>query len=362
MTSTADRATIAACMMSARCLQVPPIAWILIAPLTMRAVGQEPQVGTPDPGPPTAIEQALIERRCSATFTDAHQVCLSSQLNSLRADFGHDLNRLSGAERRALDSACNRIRTEQGREGYLDCLGAQLVALRNRRGPRPAATDAPALPRPPMSVPSAKPTPRAGPMSSVSGVWTGVALVTLFVAAGGALLAVKARRAAPRKCRVCGGDAQAAGDLCQKCHEAAEASRRAAAERADQKRAQQEELRRRREEEEEQRRRKARQAEEARLQQQEEARQREENARQREREEEDARRRSQAAVVSEEAFDPYAVLGVSKDASKEAIGMAYLEARSKYDLDHVSHLGVELQEHYKARARAVDRAYQMLTK
>src|SRR5437867_4143840 len=87
-----------------------------------------------------------------------------------------------------------------------------------------------------------------------------------------------------------------------------------------------------------------------------------ESARQREREQEDARRRSQAAVVSEEAFDTYAVLGVPKDASKEAIGMAYLEARSKYDLDHVSHLGVELQKHYKARARAVDRAYQMLTK
>jgi len=336
--------------------------------MTVMAVGQEPQVGTPDSGPPTAIEQALIERSCRATFTDAHQVCLSSQLNSLRAEFGRDLTRLSGAERRALDSACNRIRTEQGREGYLDCLGAQLVALRNRR-PASAATDAPALPRPSMRVPSANPAPPAGQVSSVSGVWMAAAVVTLFVVAGGALLAVKARRAAPRKCRVCGEDAREAGDVCQKCQQAAEASRRAAAERADHKRAQQEELRRRREEEEEQRRRKARQEEEARLQQQEEARQREENARQQEenarqleREEEDARRRSQAAVASDEVFDAYAVLGVPKDASKEAIRTAYLEARSKYDLDHVSHMGAELQEHYQAKARAVDRAYQMLTK
>jgi hypothetical protein len=347
-------------MMSARCLPVPAIAWILTAPLTMMAVGQEPQVSTPDSGPPTAIEQALIERSCRATFTDAHQVCLSSQLNSLRADFGRDLTRLSGAERRALDSACNRIRTEQGREGYLDCLGAQLVALRNRR-PASAATDAPAIPRPTMRVPSANPAPPAGQVSSVSGVWMAAALVTLFVVAGGALLAVKARRAAPRKCLVCGEDAREAGDLCQKCHEAAEASRRAAAERADHKRAQQEELRRRREEEEEQRRRiNARQEEEARLQQEEEARQREENARQRE--EEDVRRRSQVAVASDDVFDAYAVLGVPKDASKEAIRTAYLEARSKYDLDHVSHMGAELQEHYQAKARAVDRAYQMLTK
>jgi hypothetical protein len=101
-----------------------------MAPLTMMALGQGPPTSTPDPGPPTAIEQALIEHICSATFTDAHQECLSVQLNSLRADFGRDLTRLSSTERRAVDSVCNRIRTEQGREASLDCLGALRSPLR----------------------------------------------------------------------------------------------------------------------------------------------------------------------------------------------------------------------------------------
>jgi hypothetical protein len=353
-------------MRSARRLAVPAIAWILTAPLTTMALAQEPQVGTPDPAPPTALEQALIERICSATSIEAHQVCLSSQLNSLRADFGRDLTRLSSSERRTLDSVCNRIRTEQGREAYLDCLRTQLGAMRNSRRPatKPAAPDAPALPPASTSEPSPSPAP---PASSLSAVRIAAALVTLFVAAGGALLAVKARRAAPRdrgggpsKCRFCGEEVREAGDLCQKCRrEAADALRRAAAERADHERALQEEPLRRREDEEEQRRQKAQQEEEARLQLVEDARQRAETARQRE--EEEARQRSQAAVVVEEVFDPYAVLDLPKGASREAIDAAYLEARAKYDQDNVSHLGMDLQEHFKLKAKAVERAYQMLT-
>jgi len=348
-------------MTSARRRPVTPIAWLLMAPLTMMALGQEPPVSTPEPAPPTALEQALIEHICSRVMTDAHQQCLSASLASLRADFGRDLTRLSSAERRTLDSVCNRIRTEQGRDAYLECLGNQLVVLRNRRRPaKPAVPEAPALPPPSTSEPPANPAPPARPAPSWSRVWIGAAaLVTLFAAAGGAFLTVKARRVKPSKCRVCGEDVQEAGDLCQKCRrEAADALRRAAAERADHERAQQDEQRRRREDEEEQRRHKARQEEDARLQHEEEARQREESARQQE--EEDARRRSQPTVVAEEEFDPYDVLGVPRDASKEAIHAAYLEAKSKYDLDNVAHLGSELQEHYKLKAQAVDRAYQML--
>ena len=196
----------------------------------------------------------------------------------------------------------------------------------------------------------------------------GAALGALFVAVGAVRLARKARRAAPRdrgggpsKCRVCGEEVRGAGELCPKCrHETAEALRRAVSERADQERALQEEPRRR-EDEEEQRRHIPRQEEDACLQQEEEARQREEDARQREREEEDARQRKQATLVAEEVFDPYVVLGVPNDASKEAIHAAYLEAKAKYALDQVEHLGVELQEHYRGKAQAVDRAYQMLT-
>jgi flagellar biosynthesis GTPase FlhF len=293
-------------------------------------------------------------------MTDAHQQCLIASLASLRDDFGRDLTRLSSAERRTLDSVCNRVRTEQGRDAYLDCLGNQLVVLRNRRRPaKPAAPEAPALPPPSASEPSANPATPARPAPSLPRVWIGAAaLVTLFVAAGGAFLTMKARRVKLRKCRVCGEDVQEAGDLCQKCrHEAADALRRAAAERADLERAQQDEQRRRREDEEEQRRHKARQEEDARLQHEEEARQRE-SARQQE--DEDARRRSQPTVVAEEEFDAYDILGVPRDASKDAIHAAYLEAKSKYDLEHVAHLGSELQEHYKLKAQAVDRAYQML--
>jgi hypothetical protein len=360
LTSKADRATIAAYMTSARRSPVPPIVWLLMAPLTMMALEQEPPVSTPDPAPPTAIEQALIEHNCGRVMTDAHQQCLSASLASMRADFGRDLTRLSTAERRTLDAACNRLRTEQGRDAYLDCLGNQLVALRNRRRPAKSATpEVPALPPPSTGERAADPVAPARPASSWSGVWIGGAAVVLLAAAAGAFLVARTRRARSHKCRVCGEDVREAGDMCQTCrHEAADTLRRAATERADQERAQQEEQRRR-QEEEEQRRLKARQEEEARLQQQEEARQREEIARQQE-EQEAARRRSQPAVVAEDVFDPYAILGVSRDASKEAIDAAYVEAKSKYDLDHVSHLGVELQQHYKGKAEAVDRAYQIL--
>ena len=97
---------------------------------------------------------------------------------------------------------------------------------------------------------------------------------------------------------------------------------------------------------------------ESRLRQQEEARQREEHARH---QEEEARQRSQSTVVAEEVFDPYAVLDVPKGASKVAIDAAYLEAKAKYDPEHVSHLGMDLQEHFKLKAQAVERAYQMLS-
>jgi preprotein translocase subunit Sec63 len=60
-------------------------------------------------------------------------------------------------------------------------------------------------------------------------------------------------------------------------------------------------------------------------------------------------------------FDPYTVLGVSRDASQEDIHAAYQEARLKYDADQVDHLGLELQQHFKAKAQAVERAYQQLT-
>jgi len=223
-------------------MPVPLGVLSLMGAFTMTALGAGLQEGTSDPGAATAIEQALVEHVCSATptsgatETDAYRECLSAQLLSLRADLGRDLSRLSGSERRTLDSACSDIRAAGGREAYLECLSAQLTSLRNRRK---AATPGPpqgtALAPPPVSAPSASPPPPARqPSSWSSGFWIAGTILTLFAAVCGVLLAVKARRI-PRTCRVCGGDVPESGELCQRCrHEAAEAVRSAAVECADQ--------------------------------------------------------------------------------------------------------------------------------
>jgi len=340
-----------------------------MAPFMVLALGTGLQVSTPGLGVPTAIEQALIEYKCRITQTagvpetDAHQACLSAQLLSLRTDFGRDLSRLSRSERRTIDSVCSAIREERGRDAYVECLSGQLVSLRNRGSRAGLDPSAPAtLPPPSVSVPSASP---ASPASLASWwpylLWIGAALLALGVAAGGIVLAMKARRA-PHQCRVCGMDIPDSGDLCQKCrHEAAEALRRAANERADHQRAQEEEQRRQHEHEEEERGQKLRQDEQARLRQeqarQEEHARREEQLRQRE---EESCQPRQASVTSQEVFDPYAILGVSRDASQEEIRAAYQEAKTKYDVEQVAHLSVEVQEHFKTKGQAVERAYQQI--
>jgi hypothetical protein len=121
-------------MMIARRMLATGLAWSLMCPFTMVALGAVLQVETPESSAPTPIEQALIEHVCrvlpsgGAPEADRHLVCLKAQLLALRSDFGRDLSRLSGAERRTLDSMCNEIRTESGRDAYLDCLGVQLFA------------------------------------------------------------------------------------------------------------------------------------------------------------------------------------------------------------------------------------------
>jgi hypothetical protein len=355
-------------MMSARRLPGPPLVWSLMAPLTVLAFGAGLQTGAPDSGTPTAIEQALIEYRCRTTVaagapgTDAYQECPGVQLLSLRTDFGRDLSRLSAAERKSIDSICSKIPASQGRDAYVDCLSGQLVSLGNRRSgtkPDPSA----AAPPPQESAPSASPAPLPNPSSSSSGLWIGATLVTLAVAAGGVFLAMKARRS-PRTCRVCGMNLSDSGDLCQKCrHEAAETVKRAAAERAEHQRAQEEEQRQQGEREEKQRRLKLFEEEEGRSRHEEQARQQEQVHREAEaaqREVEDRRRR-QTDVPAEEVFEPCSVLGVAPNATQEAIRVAYQEAKLKYDPDQVAHLGAELQEHFKAKAQAVERAYRQLT-
>ena len=76
----------------------------------------------------------------------------------------------------------------------------------------------------------------------------------------------------------------------------------------------------------------------------------------------DGRRRPHPPRSEEtNGFDPYAVLGVSRNASKEEIREAYRREMTHYHPDKVSHLGTELQELAKRKAQAINRAYQELT-
>src|SRR3989442_3378573 len=131
--------------------------------LIVVTLGMALQLGTPDPGPPTALEQALIEHVCTAKRagtpgTDAYDACLSAQLLSLRTDFGRDLSRLSVSERRTIDSACTKVTAARGRDAYLACLNGQLASLRDRWRPaHPAPVDASPRRFPPVGP--ASPTP-----------------------------------------------------------------------------------------------------------------------------------------------------------------------------------------------------------
>src|SRR5256885_14815726 len=312
---------------------------VLLGVIAPGAAAQERTPATPTPDGSTAIEQALIEHACRSQLpgiagADAYQECLSARLRSLRADFGRDLSQVSAADRKALDAACSNTRQAEGREAYLECLTVQLDSIRNRgSNANPAASQAPPLSSSPENLRSAS---LAIPESATSFssrvlLWIGVAIVAVVVAGGGALMALKGRRAT-RICRVCGADVPAAGDLCPKCrHEAAEALRSAAAERADHERAQAAEQQRQSEREDELRRRRAREEENARLRQEEDGRQRKEESARREQEEKESRQRSQPAVVEAESVsDPYAVLGVPRDAGQAAIDAAWQEARLKY--------------------------------
>jgi preprotein translocase subunit Sec63 len=66
------------------------------------------------------------------------------------------------------------------------------------------------------------------------------------------------------------------------------------------------------------------------------------------------------ARVHDSLFDPYVVLGIMPDATSDEIRAAYEDAKSKFDPGLVSHLGPEVQKYFKARAMALDRAYQLL--
>ena len=285
--------------------------------------------------------------------TDAYQTCYSSKLATLREPFGRDLASLTGADRKSIDAKCGDFQATRGRDAYLACLYEQLVSIRERRGlatPVEASLVAPRKAAEP-TVSLALPAPVEQPTSPV---WWWIA-ATLAVAGGasGAAFVVMKRRTVPRSdaCRGCGAELPAAGDLCVNCrHEAADARRRAIVERAG-------EEQRRREAElqaEDDRQQLSRQAETPRARDEEQRRQEQERER-RLLADEDHREESPSE------FDPYVVLGLDRTARGERIRSAYEEAKARYDPKQFEHLGSELQEHFRAKAEAVERAYLMLT-
>jgi hypothetical protein len=140
------------------------------------------------------------------------------------------------------------------------------------------------------------------------------------------------------------------------------------AERADQQRAREEERQQQKEQaerEEEERLKKAQEEEDAKRRRQqererEEARKRE--AEERRRQDEEARERRLAIAVSGGEFDPYEVLEVPHGASEDDIRAAYEVAKEKSDPSQVSHLSDEVQEHFRLKSKAVERAFQTLVK
>ena len=55
-------------------------------------------------------------------------------------------------------------------------------------------------------------------------------------------------------------------------------------------------------------------------------------------------------------------LGVTSTASEDEIRAAYATYRAKYAADQVAHLSQDLQDRYRHKAAAVERAFQALTR
>ncbi|HZP47821.1 MAG TPA: hypothetical protein VFB07_04780 [Vicinamibacterales bacterium] len=320
--------------------------------------------------PISALETALVDRACDVLVmsrtippTD-HGKCVDEQLAALRADLGANLGRLSAGERQKLDAACRHLEGAVTRDAYLDCVGAQLAPVRERlRRARPAAAE-PVVPAGDVvAAPLAPAAPPARPPSRWLALAVAGGSIAMLAAAAGAVVALKRRRpAAHVVCGSCGAPVATAGALCADCRrQAADALRRAAAERAAEE---QEAVRRQQDAAEAAAERERLQQEQARqtaLAEEARRREAEEAARQRDVAARQAHAAESPEAGAEPAFDPHAVLGVAKDATPEAIRAAYDDAVAKYDPANVSHLSPEVQQHYRDRAEAVERAFRMLS-
>ena len=355
-----------------------PIAGALLwalAPVTAAPKGDAPNLSAP-----TAVERALVDLRCSAIplarvpGTAVRDECQRAQLAEIRADFGRDFGRLSVGDRRKLDAACGALLTPRARESYVDCLNTELTSFKDRRRPQrpqepedPRETAPSILPAAADTQPSATPTVQAPGDSTRSagrhvGLWAGLAVVIAGAAAAAARLLKKTRptELAQAACRVCGAAVPDGGDLCQTCrHQAVEALKHAAEQRATEERA----AERRAGEEQAARHERERARAEA-AEQEEQNRRRAslddlaEQARQRRDEEQQARARFDgAAAAATDQASPYAVLGVSPDASPAEIAAAYEAAKDRYNTSLAADFGLEVQKHFEVKRAAVERAY-----
>ena len=333
---------------------------------------QPPAAPAPEPLP-SAIEEALIEYACAQLHpagtveSDAYLDCRKNRLSYLRAEFGRDLRRLSATERKTIDTACSDLRASRGQDAYVQCLQAKLATLPGHgKAKAKAASRAADPPQVPSVTPPAAPSPVAPSASPLSPLTIGAAVAALLAAGAGTGIVLLKYRGKPAAgaCRTCGAAVQGHGELCPNCrHEAAEALRHASTERAaharaqdDAKRPQADQERQQQQAREDEARRRelaARQAAAA------AARQQEDDA-QRRREDDAWRQRQVDATAAPNDFDAHAALGVPRGASAADIEAAYQSARATYDLDVVADLGNELQEHYKRKAAAAQRAYEVL--
>jgi hypothetical protein len=335
------------------------------------AVATAAPANSADAGPPTPKEQALIEHTCRSVQVglahDAYDRCLEARLLALRADFGPDLTKLSASARSKIDAACSPDQA-LGRDQYIGCLSSQLMALsasRVRATPPARAAAETVVPVDEAAVPVALAPDQPGWSSMTVGM--AAVAVTLLLAAGALVLfRAKSRRAAP-VCRVCGVGVPGTADLCTACRrDAAEAVRQATNQRAEQQRASEADERRRQEEAEVQRLEHLRRDEEQQRRRLEEARREQEEAARRDevaRRAAEERQRAEAAAscdADDSVFDPYLALGVAPGASDDELRAAYEEAKVKYDPEEVAHLGYDAKQHFAAKTRAIERAYQML--
>jgi len=75
------------------------------------------------------------------------------------------------------------------------------------------------------------------------------------------------------------------------------------------------------------------------------------------------RQRAEAAAscdADDSGFDPYLALGVAPGIGGEELRAAYEDLKVKYDPEEVAHLGDDAKQHFAAKSRAIERAYQML--